>query len=69
MLIRFSLSWIVMITGLTTISLMLGTAIAYSASSYAKHQAVIETLGGLLLLGGLALMGYTLEAVVGQPLP
>ena len=58
-----------MITGLTTISLMLGTAIAYSASRHPKHQAVIETLGGLLLLGGLALMGYTLEAVVGQPLP
>ena len=69
MLISFSLSWIVMITGLSAISLMLGTAIAYSASSYPKHRAAIESLAGLLLLGGLALMGYTLEAVVGQPLP
>jgi len=58
-----------MITGLSTISLILGTAIAYLASSYPKHQAAIETLAGVLLLGGLALMGYTLEAVLGQPLP
>ena len=48
---------------------MLGTAIAYSASSYPKHQEAVETLAGLLLLGGLALMGYALEAVLGQPLP
>jgi hypothetical protein len=58
-----------MIAGLSTISLMLGTAIAYSASSYPKHQEAVETLAGLLLLGGLALMGYALEAVLGQPLP
>jgi hypothetical protein len=58
-----------MIAGLSTISLMLGTAIAYSASSYPKHQAAVETLAGLLLLGRLALMGYAIEAVLGQPLP
>jgi hypothetical protein len=59
----------VMITGLSAISLILGTAIAYMASSNPKHQVAIETLAGVLLLGGLALMGYTLEAALGQPLP
>jgi hypothetical protein len=58
-----------MITGISTISLILGTAIAYLVSSYPKHQAAIETLAGVLLLGGLALIGYTLEVVLGQPFP
>lgn len=69
MLIRLSLYWTVMITGVSTISLMLGTALAYLASSYPNHQATIETLAGVLLLGGLGLMGYALEVVLGQPLP
>jgi len=58
-----------MITGLSTISLVLGTAIAYMASAYPKRQAAMETLGGILLLGGLGLIGYALECVLGQPLP
>ncbi len=29
----------------------------------------METAGGILLLGGLGLMGYALECVLGQPLP
>jgi hypothetical protein len=56
-----------MITGLSTISLILGTAIAYLASGYPEHQAVMETVGGILLIGGLGLMGYALEAVLGHP--
>ena len=67
MLIRHSVSiyWLVMITGLSTISLLLGTAISYLASGYAERQAVMETVGGILLIGGLWLMGYALEAVLG----
>jgi hypothetical protein len=64
-----SIYWSVMITGLSTISLVLGTAIAYLASRYPERQAVMETMGGILLLGGLGLMGYALECVLGQPLP
>jgi hypothetical protein len=56
-----------MITGLSTISLVLGTAIAYIASRYPEHRAVLETVGGILLIGGLGLIGYTLEAVLGPP--
>ena len=57
-----------MITGLSTISLLLGTAIAYLASGDPERQAVLETVGGILLIGGLGLMGYALECVLGQPL-
>ena len=69
MLIRHSVSiyWSVMITGLSTISLLLGTAIAYLASGYPERQAVMETVGGILLIGGLGLMGYALETVLGHP--
>jgi hypothetical protein len=68
MLIRQSVSiWSVMVTGLSTISLLLGTAIAYMARGYPEHQAVMETVGGILLIGGLGLMGYALEGVLGHP--
>ena len=49
------------------ISLLLGTAIAYLASGYPERQAVMETVGGILLIGGLGLMEYALEAVLGHP--
>jgi hypothetical protein len=67
--IRHSVSiyWSVMITGLSTISLLLGTGIAYLASGYPERQAVMETVGGVLLLAGLGLIGYALEAVLGHP--
>ena len=48
--------------------LLLGTAIAYMARHYPeRQQAVMETVGGMLLIGGLGLMGYALEAVLGHP--
>ena len=56
-----------MITGLSTISLLLGSAIAYMASRYPEYRKAMETVGGVLLIGGLALMGYALETVLGQP--
>jgi hypothetical protein len=55
-----------MITGLSTISLLLGATIAYLANSYPEHRAVMETVGGILLIGGLGLIGYGLEAVIGH---
>ena len=58
---------VAMITGLSAISLLLGTAIAYLASGYPERQAVMETVGGILLLGGLGLIGYALETVLGHP--
>jgi hypothetical protein len=69
MLIRPSVSiyWSAMITGLSTISLLLGTAVAYLASGYPERQVAMETVGGVLLLAGLGLMGYALETVLGHP--
>jgi hypothetical protein len=56
-----------MICGLSTIGLVLGTAIAYLANGYPKHQMVMETVAGFLLIGGLGMLGYALEAVFGHP--
>jgi hypothetical protein len=56
-----------MISGFSAISLALGTTITYLANSHAEHRAVMETVGGILLIGGLGLMGYALEAVLGAP--
>ena len=41
--------WSVMITGLSTISLVLGMTIAYMASGYPERRAAMETLGGILI--------------------
>jgi hypothetical protein len=56
-----------MISGLSTICLVLGTAIACLANGYPKYQAAMETVAGFLLIGGLGMLGYALEAVFGQP--
>jgi hypothetical protein len=56
-----------MISGFSAISLALGTTIAYLANSHAEHRAVMETVGGILLIGELGLIGYALEAVLGAP--
>jgi hypothetical protein len=56
-----------MITVFSVTGLVLGTAIAYIANSYPKYRAVIETVGGILLICGLGLVGYSLEAVLGPP--
>jgi hypothetical protein len=56
-----------MILGLSTMSLLLGTAVAYMASRYPERRAILETVGGVLLIGGLGFMGYALEAALGPP--
>jgi hypothetical protein len=56
-----------MICGLSTISLVLASAIAYLANGYPKYQAAMETVAGFLLIGGLGMLGYALETVLGHP--
>jgi len=56
-----------MIAVFSTISMVLGAAIAYMANSYPQHREVIETVAGILLIGGFAMLGYGLECVFGHP--
>jgi len=56
-----------MITGLGMASAVLGTAIAYLAARRPQSQEAMETVGGILLLAGLALLGYALQSIVGRP--
>lgn len=55
------------ITGISTVSLVLGTAIAYMAIGYPERREVMEAVAGILLIGGLGLMGFALETVFGHP--
>jgi hypothetical protein len=56
-----------MIAAFSTISVVLGGAIAYMANSYPQHREIIETVAGILLIGGFAMLGYGLECVFGHP--
>ena len=56
-----------MIAGLSTVCVVVGAAIAYRAESYPQHRETMETVGGLLLMGGFGLLGYALEGVIGLP--
>jgi len=56
-----------MIAVFSTISVVLGAAIAYMASSYPQHREAIEAAAGILLIGGFAMLGYALKCVIGHP--
>ena len=56
-----------MIAVFSTVSLVLGVAIAYTANSYPQHCEIIETVAGILLIGGFVMLGYGLECVFGHP--
>jgi len=56
-----------MIGALSVISVVVGTTIACVAGRYPRHQRDLETLGGVLLIAGFALLGYSLELTLGRP--
>jgi hypothetical protein len=37
---------------------MLGTGMAYVADRFPAHRAFLQTTGGFLIIGGLAIMGF-----------
>jgi hypothetical protein len=41
-----------------------GAVVAYTAERWPAHIAVLETGAGVLLIGGLALTGYALPAMI-----
>jgi hypothetical protein len=49
------------------VGVTLGAAIASLADRYPRHRERIETVAGILLLGGFGLLGYLLERIVGMP--
>jgi hypothetical protein len=46
------------------ISVMVGGTIAYVAERFPAHAEVLQTVGGLLLIGGFGLVGCTLPAII-----
>ena len=49
-----------LLCALSVLASMLGAAVAYLASRFPQRQSTMEFLGGLLLIGGLALLGSAL---------
>jgi hypothetical protein len=41
-----------------------GTVLACVSVRFRRHAAVIETIGGVMMIGGFALVGWTLPAIV-----
>jgi cytochrome c biogenesis protein CcdA len=56
----------VIAAGVSAISVILGAALAFTASGHPRHREVIETVAGMLIIAGLALLGYALERVIGR---
>lgn len=56
-----------MIGALSVTSVAVGTAIAWMAGRYPRHQHVMQAFGGVLLIAGFALVGYLLESIFGPP--
>jgi|SoimicmetaTmtLMB_FD_contig_31_9045144_length_243_multi_1_in_0_out_0_1 hypothetical protein len=52
-----------MVSAVSLTSLLLGAALAYTASRVPAHVEVLETISGALLVGGLALLGSALPVV------
>ena len=53
-----------MIAAVSLISVVLGAAIAYIADRFPAHVETLETGAGVLLVGGLALLGSGLPAIL-----
>ena len=53
-----------MLAIVSVVGVMLGAATAYASSRYPSHVEVLETVAGALLIGGLALLGTALPAVL-----
>ena len=53
-----------MVGAFSLIGIVLGAAAAYFAERFQAHREAIETGAGVLLIGGLALLGSALPAVL-----
>lgn len=53
-----------MLAAISVISVVLGASVAYAAQRFPAHVEALETSAGVLLIGGLALLGSGLPAVL-----
>jgi len=53
-----------MLAAISVISVVLGASVAYFADRYPAHVEALETGAGVLLIGGIALLGSGLPAVL-----
>jgi hypothetical protein len=56
-----------MIGILSVSGIVAGAAIAYLARRCGRHHDTLEAVGGVLLIAGFALLGYSLDLLLGQP--
>ena len=56
-----------MIAAASIVCVFAGTIVAWIAARHPRHREVMETFGGLLLIAGFALLGCSLECVLGPP--
>jgi hypothetical protein len=55
------------IVATSAVSFVLGATAAYAASRYPGQREIIETVAGIILIGGLGLLGFALEIVSRHP--
>jgi len=48
-------------------ALLFGTVMACAANRYPAQRAVLETVGGFLIIGGLAIIGFASGCLICQP--
>lgn len=53
-------------SALSVTAVVAGATIAYLARRYPSHHDIFERVGGILLIGGFSLLGYSLESVLGS---
>lgn len=54
---------------LSMTTVVAGATVAYLGRRYPRHHDILERVGGILLIGGFSLLGYSLEVVLGSPAP
>ena len=59
--------WAMRIVATSAIGFVLGATAAYAVSRYPGQREIIETVAGIILIGGLGLLGFALEIVLRHP--
>lgn len=54
---------------LSVTAVIAGATAAYLGRRHPRHHDILERVGGILLISGFSLLGYSLEAVLGSPAP